>query len=103
MSGSGEKSPRAENRVLPVGTGPGIHPDWIGIRWIGSGEESAVGTGWGPGIHSDRTGIRLCLLDRHALDRISVFLLDWSGSPGLGNGGLGCGGLRTWWTADVVD
>lgn len=25
------------------------------------------------------------------------------GCPGLGNGGLGCSGLRTWWTEDAVD
>ncbi len=104
MSGSGKKSPRAENRVLPVGTGwgPGIHPDWIGIRWIDRGEESAVGTGWGPGIHSDWTGIRLGFAGS-AYAGSNQYVWIGVGCPGLGNAGLGCSGLQTWWTEDAVD
>ena len=78
MSSSGEKSPRAENRVLPVGTG------------------------WGPGIHSDWTGIRLEFAGS-AYAGSNQYVWIGVGCPGLGNAGLGYSGLRTWWTEDAVD
>ncbi len=76
--------------------------DWIGIRWIDRGEESAVGTGWGPGIHSDWTGIRLEFAGS-AYAGSNQYVWIGVGCPGLGNAGLGCSGLRTWWTEDAVD
>jgi len=107
---SGEKCPAVEKKVPGrrigsflsglMGSGDTPRLDWDTLDRQGRRKCRRDWMGSGDTLRLDWDTIGVCWIGIRWIESVCV---DWSGMPGLGNAGLGCSGLRTWWTEDAVD